>query len=255
MDDHIDRLYGLPLDEFTAARDALAKELRAGGDRGAAEQIKALRKPNLAAWALNQLVRRQAEAIDELVAATENVRVVQRKVMSGARADLRAATDGRNRVMSRLSKLAASILEESGHAAAQQTMSAITDSLVAVASDEMGDRLRAGRLSRELSSEPVMDVGPLGVVPPLEAEADAEAEAEAAPGPTVDTRALERTVEQARKRAEDAAESLERAEGEATRLAEAAEFARRALEARRAEAQESKNALAEAEQALREVRG
>lgn len=245
-DDQIDRLYALPLDEFTAARDALAKDLRAAGDKEGAQRIKALKKPNLAAWALNRLARTHAADIAELLKATENVRAVQRKVMSGARADLRAAADERNRIVTRLGKAARSILEEAGHAAAPQTLAAITDSLVAVSSDEAGDRLRAGRLTRELKSEAVMDVGPLGLVPPLEAES--------APEKTIDTRVLERAVEQARKRADEAVKSVERAEGEATRLAEAAEFARRSAEARRAEVDEARKALAEAEEALREAR-
>lgn len=46
-DDAIDSLYQGPLDEFTAARNALVKET---GDNS----IKKLEKPNLAAWAVNQ---------------------------------------------------------------------------------------------------------------------------------------------------------------------------------------------------------
>jgi hypothetical protein len=48
-----DELYGLPPEEFTAARNVRAKE--ATGT--AAAQIKALRKPAVAAWAVNLLVR------------------------------------------------------------------------------------------------------------------------------------------------------------------------------------------------------
>jgi hypothetical protein len=44
----IDELYQLPLDEFTAARNALAKST---GDAS----IKKLEKPSLSAWAVNQL--------------------------------------------------------------------------------------------------------------------------------------------------------------------------------------------------------
>ena len=47
-DDRIDELYQLPLEEFTPARNALAKELGDG-------DIKKLEKPNVAAWAVNQL--------------------------------------------------------------------------------------------------------------------------------------------------------------------------------------------------------
>jgi hypothetical protein len=54
MDDpSVDRLYELPLDEFVAARDALAKERKDPA-------VKKLRKPTVPAWAVNQLARRWA---------------------------------------------------------------------------------------------------------------------------------------------------------------------------------------------------
>src|SRR4051794_41911269 len=64
-DEDIDRLYGLPLAEFTAARNALAKEL--GGEEG--KGVKALRKPSAAAWALNQAVREAPDKLAEVLTA------------------------------------------------------------------------------------------------------------------------------------------------------------------------------------------
>ena len=49
MVDEADELYGLPDDEFTAARDALAKRLRGEKRREEADEVKALRRPNVAA--------------------------------------------------------------------------------------------------------------------------------------------------------------------------------------------------------------
>ena len=57
--DDADALYGLPLDAFVAERDALAKRLRTDGRGGDADEVKALRKPSVAAWAVNQVVRSQ----------------------------------------------------------------------------------------------------------------------------------------------------------------------------------------------------
>lgn len=59
-----DRLYALPLGAFTAERDALVK---AAADKGLAARIKALRKPSIAAWAVNLLVRREAGQIDQVL--------------------------------------------------------------------------------------------------------------------------------------------------------------------------------------------
>jgi hypothetical protein len=47
----IDRLYALPLEEFTHERDELAKRVRDEGDADAAAAVKALKKPAVAAWA------------------------------------------------------------------------------------------------------------------------------------------------------------------------------------------------------------
>jgi hypothetical protein len=246
VDDQIAELYGLPLDEFTSARDKLSKQLRAEGDKDSASRVKALKKPNIAAWALNQLAHRYPGGLEELFEVTARVRDAQRKVMSGRKADLRAATDERNAVVARLTKLAQDVLEAGGHAAAGQTMSAIGDSLVAVASDEQGaDALRSGTLSREFKPGAVVDVGVLGVVSD---EQDDEPEAE--PDGDAGRRAALRA---ARDRVEKTALAADAAEAEAKRLAdeadqadrrarsaaEAAEFARRAAEARRAEADEA----------------
>jgi len=255
VDDQMAELYRLPIDEFTAARDKLVRELRSGGDKDAAARVKALKKPNLAAWALNQLAHRHPEPLDELFDVTSRVRDAQRKVMSGRKADLRAATDERNAVVAKLAKLAQDALEEAGHAASGQTMSAIGDSLVAVASDEEGaDTLRTGRLSREFKPGAVVDVGVLGLV--------ADDEEDAPTGP--ETRTIESThaaLAAARRRAEQTSIAADGAEAEARRLAdeadqaerraksagEAAEFARRAAEARRAEADEAAEALQQLE--------
>src|SRR4051812_39551314 len=70
-------LYGLPLEEFTPARDALAKELKAAGRKDEAAEVKSLRKPSLAAWALNRAAREHADAIERLRAAGADLRAAQ----------------------------------------------------------------------------------------------------------------------------------------------------------------------------------
>src|SRR4051812_17139068 len=54
----IDELYTVDPSEFVARRNALAKELRAAGDRDAAAEVSKLRRPTVVAAALNQLARR-----------------------------------------------------------------------------------------------------------------------------------------------------------------------------------------------------
>ena len=61
----VDELYGLPLDEFVPARNALARELKGAGEPAEAAEVAALRKPSVAAWAVNQLVRTQRRGVGE----------------------------------------------------------------------------------------------------------------------------------------------------------------------------------------------
>jgi len=81
-DDRIDELYQLPLDEFTPARNALAKELGDGG-------IKKLEKPNVAAWAVNQLYWRERKLYDEVIKTAEQLRTAYKQMLAGKPADVR----------------------------------------------------------------------------------------------------------------------------------------------------------------------
>ncbi|MGH3666099.1 MAG: hypothetical protein ACRDU8_08450 [Egibacteraceae bacterium] len=83
--DPADALFDLPPGAFTAARDELVRRLRAEGDRQAAEQVRVLRRPTVAAWAVNQVARRAPERLRELLEAGDVVRRAQRRAVSGVR--------------------------------------------------------------------------------------------------------------------------------------------------------------------------
>jgi hypothetical protein len=91
--DEIDELFALPLDEFTAARNALAKRLKQDGDAEAAEAVRTLSKPSVAAWAVNQLARRDPETVRSLLNVAARLRSAQERSLKGERAadELRAA--------------------------------------------------------------------------------------------------------------------------------------------------------------------
>ena len=78
-----DALYGLPLDAFVPERDALAKRLRAEARRDEADEIKALRKPSVAAWAVNQAVRSQPKAARALWEAGDALIAAQDDLLAG----------------------------------------------------------------------------------------------------------------------------------------------------------------------------
>ena len=81
MVDEADDLYGLPDDEFTSARDALAKRLRGEKRREEADAVKALRRPSVAAAAINRAVREHGA--DDLLAAGEALREAHEALLSG----------------------------------------------------------------------------------------------------------------------------------------------------------------------------
>src|SRR4051812_10913880 len=91
-EERIAELYGLPLDRFTAERNALAAALRSEGEAEAAASTKTLRKPSAAAWAVNQLVRAEPDLVDALLGAGGELRQAHRRAAAGHGADpLRAA--------------------------------------------------------------------------------------------------------------------------------------------------------------------
>ena len=66
-------LYGLEPEQFIADRDQLAKAARDDGDERTSAAIKALRKPTVAAWLANQLVRVDPEGIHALTELGEQL--------------------------------------------------------------------------------------------------------------------------------------------------------------------------------------
>src|ERR671927_1493124 len=78
----VDALYGVPLEEFTPARDALAKDLRGKGEREGAESVKGLPKPSTAAWVVNQLARTQGSEVQALLDAGRAMRAAHEGLLS-----------------------------------------------------------------------------------------------------------------------------------------------------------------------------
>ena len=72
-----DELYALPLAEFTAARNARAKQARSEGQPLLAKQIAKLPKPSTAAWAVNVLARRRREEIGQVLDLGASLREAQ----------------------------------------------------------------------------------------------------------------------------------------------------------------------------------
>jgi hypothetical protein len=250
-----DELYGLPLEEFVPRRATLAKELRAAGDRAGAADVAALRKPSVAAWAVNQLIRTQPRAVKELYASGDALTGVQEQLMAGraeAR-ELREANARERAALDALVALARGLLTSEGNELSPIVLDRVSDTLNAAALDpDARAAVRDGRLERELQHAGLGAFGgglaPVGSASPARSKrASAEkAKPEAvAKGP--DPRGAERARTEARR-------AVRVAEADARRRADVAQRAVRAAEQRREVAartlKEADDALARAQAEL-----
>src|SRR3954471_20970836 len=150
--DDADNLYGPPLEQFVPERDALAKRLRAEKRRADADEIKALRKPSVAAWAVNQTVRSQPKAARALWDAGDALIAAQEDLLggSGDAAALRAAVEGERTAVDALVEAARGLLTGEGRDLGEATLERVRDTLHAAAIDpEARDDVAAGRAERE----------------------------------------------------------------------------------------------------------
>lgn len=175
QDDPVDALFALPPEDFTAARDGLAKRLRAGGDAEAARQVRQLRRPTVPAWALNQLVRAGPEDLQRLLKTGDDLRRAQRAALSGAGGGrLREATARRRALLDELTERAARLLADSGRSPDPHRAAIAATLEAATVDDEAADLVRTGRLPRELPPPSGFgDLTGLTLVPDLEPEPEA----------------------------------------------------------------------------------
>src|SRR6185437_974930 len=148
MADTADDLYGLPLEEFTAARDAAARELRRAGDREAAAELAKLPKPTPAAWAANQLARTEPDVIQALLDAGEELREAQAEAVGGGGgAGLREATAAEREAVD-AAMAAAAELKPGGRPLSRAMADRLRATLHAAAADDaVREALAAGRLA------------------------------------------------------------------------------------------------------------
>jgi hypothetical protein len=149
---NLDKLYGLPLAGFTRARDDLARELRKAGEDEAADRVKALSKPSVSAWTVNQLARAERMQVRSLMTAGERLRAAQAELLQGGSAgELQDALQRQREVVAVLVQSAKEVLGSAGHPATDATLERIRGTLTAVAGDEEAARLvETGRLTKDL---------------------------------------------------------------------------------------------------------
>jgi len=240
LDEELRALYGLPLEEFTAGRNELARRLKQDRDPRA-DEVAQLRKPTVPVWTVNQLARRDQLGMRRLLAAAAALRKAQERALEGSgTAGLAKAQAEEREALRKLTERARSLLAEAGRPATDATLERISTTLAAAAVDEsVRETLKAGRLDRELE--------PLGF--------DALAGMQAAPRPAraKDTTVADRREQQAEERrrrelrarvrdlereAREAERAADRTEADARKQREAADAARSAADRASAELNE-----------------
>ena len=231
-DDNVDTLFRLPLAGFTGARNALAAQLKKNGRGAEAADVKALGKPTVSAWAVNQLYWNHRQEFDQLLVSGERFHRAQ-SARGGAKvADMRVAMDGRREALTKLSELAAQVLRGGGHNPSPDTIHRITTTLEGVsayASRDDGPRL--GRLTHDVDPPGFESVGSFV---PVKQEAEGRKQEAGAGG---------------RSRRQDAG-STKRADAD-NRKSEEADKAK--LAAAKASLQDAKRSLTEAQARVRSL--
>lgn len=147
----VDDLFKLPPGEFTAARNALVIQLKKTGRNEHAAEVKALSKPPVSAWAVNQLYWRHRRPFDQLLAAGEKFRKAHASQLAGRSTDVRAPLEERREALSQLARIAAKLLEDGGHPASPDVMRRIVTTLEALATyGSHPDAPKAGRLTDDI---------------------------------------------------------------------------------------------------------
>jgi hypothetical protein len=274
FEDQVDRLFKLPLTEFTKARNALASQLKQAGRAEESAGVKALAKPSIAAWTVNQLYWEHPAAFRKLMAAGERIGRAQASEFAGKDADVRGALAARREALSTLSREAEAILGSAGHNASPDTMRRITGTLEALsASTPSSGAPRPGRLTQDLAPpgfESLAALIPEGAVPKRPAGTPRPALVQPSPkrGAGKGGQRNEAGIAEARTELQTAERALrearakaDRTEGERRAAAErlekatlAARQAREALESMTAEAERAARIVSDAERRLERAR-
>ena len=218
LDEIAAELYALPPDEFTKTRNA-----RAGmADPAVAREVKALRKPTVAAWAVNLLAR--GEQLGEALELSAALREAQEDLDA---AEMSRLGRQRRQLVAALAKQAVDLAKDAGVSISPAAREDVEKTINAAVMDAAAAAaVMTGRLVKPLEAGDI------------EAEALADAVGGSVPGVVAPPPRDDLAERRARKAAEKAARDAERLANEAERVLSR-------IEDRRAKAQERADHLAE----------
>ncbi|MER7110006.1 hypothetical protein [Streptomyces sp. NPDC000229] len=243
-----DELYGLRPDRFTAARNTRAAEARTAGDRALADAVRALRRPTLAAWASNLLVRERPAEARSLAALGDGLRRAHQE-LDGER--LRELSRKQHALVTALARQAQQLAADAGQPVGEDVRHEVEATLHAVLADPAAaEEWASGRLVKPLSAPVGFAAALADVAPPARGRGTEEGNQSRSTGepPAREQRAHDRRERERRER------ERERRERELREELRRAEEEARAREAERHRAQaDQERAEAELREAARRV--
>ncbi|MBF6348354.1 hypothetical protein IU448_04895 [Nocardia flavorosea] len=151
-------LYGRTPAQFVAARNEQVRAAKAAGDMKLAADIAALRKPTVAAWTVNMLVRAAPDEVAALLRLGADLRTAQRE-LSGKQ--LRSLTAQRRQVVDALAARAGAVAAEHGQPATDAVLRQVGETLTAALADpEVAERVRTATLASAANYAGFGPVGP-----------------------------------------------------------------------------------------------
>jgi DNA repair exonuclease SbcCD ATPase subunit len=243
VDHEIDALYQAPPGEFTAARNALAKTLT--GD--AARQVKALKKPTVVPWAVNQVFWKARAVYDRVMERGRALRTAQIASLKGRKSDVRSAMEAHRKAVGEAVHRAQSIAADAGLNPDTDQLARMFEALSLAASppEEAGRFVEA---MEPMGFEALSGVTPAARATPIVENAAQKRKAEEK------KEAAERQAEEAEARLKAARRELERA-GE--RVSDARKVLKQAesdLAAAQAEVDDAQSSLASTAATIRSHR-
>ncbi|MDX3123279.1 hypothetical protein PV414_17830, partial [Streptomyces scabiei] len=148
----LDELYATPPPSFVARREELTAEARADGRVEDARRIRAARRPSLAAWTANLLLRSEPEESRRFLELGRALREAYRSLDAGG---IKELSEQRRSIVAVLSRQAAGLAAEAGHRLSEPVRREVEATLRAVLADEeAAGRWATGHLESALTPVP-----------------------------------------------------------------------------------------------------
>lgn len=145
-----EELYALLPGEFTGTRNQWAKQTKSDGDAELAKRVTDLRKPSVAAWVVNMMMRHQGEQMSQVLDLGASLRQAQADLDADA---LRELTRQRRQLTTAVTRQGRTLAGELGQKVTETVADQVQDTLHAAMVDEQAAAaVRSGLLVSPLAA-------------------------------------------------------------------------------------------------------